>query len=171
MISKLIFRYFFLVLSLAIMIYIFIMSCQSATVSTQSSGRVIRIIAKIFIADFESAPIEYQMNFINSLQFLVRKAAHFILYFSLGFSVCGCVLTFENTTKLYNSLVALAVSVLYAVSDEIHQIFVVGRSGQISDVFLDTCGIIFGILFMNLAFFVVKKLYYKFSVRWKVIEQ
>ncbi len=161
----LIFRYLFLALSVAIMIFVFLMSCQPAAVSTQSSGRVIRTIAKIVIDDFERKPMEYQINLISSLQFFVRKTAHFILYFSLGFSVCGCALTFENTTKLRNSLVALGVSVLYAVSDEIHQLLVPGRSGQVNDVLLDTVGIVCGILFINLMFFVVRKLYCKFSVR------
>lgn len=165
--NKLITRYVFLALSAALMIYIFVMSAQSANVSTQSSGRVIRTIAKIVVDGFENKPIEYQMNFISSLQFLVRKAAHFIVYFSLGFSVCGCALTFDSKTKLHNSLVAFGISALYSASDEIHQLFVPGRSGQISDVLLDCIGIICGILFTNLVFFIIKKIYCRFSVRGK----
>lgn len=168
--TKLIFRYLFLFLSLGIMIFIFVLSSETASVSSQSSGRVIRSIAKIVVDDFENKPIEYQINFISSLQHFIRKAAHFSLYFSLGFSVCGCALTFDSKTKLYNSLISLAVSVLYAVSDEIHQLFVAGRSGQVSDVILDTSGIICGILFVNFVFFVVRKIYCRFSVRGKSSE-
>jgi len=36
--------------------------------------------------------------------------------------------------------------VLYAISDETHQIFVPGRSAQISDVLIDSVGAIVGIL-------------------------
>lgn len=35
---------------------------------------------------------------------------------------------------------------LYAASDEFHQLFVPGRSGQISDVLLDSAGVCFGVL-------------------------
>lgn len=169
--NKLIIRYLFLALSIAIMVYIFSMSCQNATVSNQSSGKVIKTIAKIVIEDFESKPLEYQMNFISSLQFFVRKAAHFLMYFVLGSSVCGFALTFDKMTKCYKSLLSFAFSVLYAVSDEIHQLFVPGRSGQISDVVLDSCGILFGVLFINLVFVIVYKLYYRFSARGKASEQ
>lgn len=38
---------------------------------------------------------------------------------------------------------------LYAVSDEIHQLFVFGRSGNIPDVIIDTLGIIGFYLFLK----------------------
>ncbi len=169
--KRLIFRYIFLAFSIAIMICIFVMSAQTATVSTQSSGRVIRTIAKIVIEDFENKPIEYQISFISSLQLFVRKAAHLATYFSLGFSVCGFALTFKNKTNLFKSATSFIFSVLYAISDEIHQLFVTGRSGQISDVLLDAVGVILGVLFINLLFYIVLKLHYKLSVRGNKIEQ
>ncbi|MFQ8632799.1 MAG: VanZ family protein, partial [Intestinibacter bartlettii] len=36
-------------------------------------------------------------------------------------------------------------SVLYAISDEIHQYFVPGRACQFRDVMIDSCGALFGI--------------------------
>jgi VanZ family protein len=39
--------------------------------------------------------------------------------------------------------------VLYAVSDEIHQLFVPGRAGQIRDVLIDACGVFVGIIIAN----------------------
>lgn len=114
------------------------MSCQTAAVSNQSSGRVIKVIANIIFEDFESKPIDFQITFISSLQFFVRKSAHFLIYFMLGASVCGFALTFDKITKFYKSLSSFGFSVLYAISDEIHQLLVPGRSGQVSDVLLDT---------------------------------
>ena len=35
---------------------------------------------------------------------------------------------------------------LYSISDEIHQIFVPGRSCELLDVFIDTCGSLIGII-------------------------
>ena len=154
--TRLIFRYIFIVLSISLMGYIFIMSSQTAAASTQSSGRVIRKIAEVIVADFEQKPVDYQLDYISSLQYFVRKTAHFVLYFGLGFSVCGSALTFADKTVFHKSLISFVIAFLYAVSDEVHQLFVEGRSGQISDVLLDSVGIIFGILFINFMFSFIK---------------
>lgn len=153
------------------MIYIFMMSAETATASTESSGRVIRTIAKIVVDDFDSKPISYQVQFISSLQHIVRKVAHFVIYASLGFSVCGCALTFEHKKPFIKSLIAFLISFLYAVSDEIHQTFVSGRSGQLSDVVLDSFGIVFGVLLINLLCFFALKIIKRLSVRRVQCEQ
>jgi len=56
-----------------------------------------------------------------------------------------------NPKRFYSSvlrgvLLAFVICVLYAISDETHQIFVPGRSAQISDVLIDSVGAIVGIL-------------------------
>jgi len=41
----------------------------------------------------------------------------------------------------YRSVVlALGICVLFAISDEVHQLFVPGRGGQVSDVLIDSAG-------------------------------
>ena len=47
-------------------------------------------------------------------------------------------------------LTALLVGVIYATLDEIHQIFVGTRSPAIKDIFIDSFGILFGILIFAL---------------------
>ena len=42
-------------------------------------------------------------------------------------------------------IVSIVISVLYAVSDEIHQIFVPSRVGAVADVFIDSLGATLGI--------------------------
>ena len=56
-----------------------------------------------------------------------------------------------NVIVNYNKKIYLAYifSILYACLDEIHQLFVSGRSGQIMDVFIDSMGIIIGILLVK----------------------
>ena len=49
----------------------------------------------------------------------------------------------DNWKKI---LISIGLAFLYACSDEIHQLFVNGRSGEFTDVLLDTCGAGFGIL-------------------------
>ena len=43
-------------------------------------------------------------------------------------------------------LLAVFFAFLYACSDEVHQLFVVGRAGQVKDVFIDTFGSFLGVL-------------------------
>jgi len=46
---------------------------------------------------------------------------------------------------------------LYAISDEIHQLFIVGRNGNVVDVLIDTCGSMFGIFLL----LIISKLLHK----------
>ena len=56
--------------------------------------------------------------------------------------------------KIWTKTAAIALSVgfLYAVSDEVHQIFVPGRAGQLRDVLIDTTGVLLGIFLCSLFF-------------------
>ena len=65
-------------------------------------------------------------------------------------------------TKLV--LLSLLICFLYACSDEIHQLFIVGRSGNAYDVLIDTIGSFFGMCFYKMIFMIKggKKLF-KFS--------
>ena len=47
---------------------------------------------------------------------------------------------------------------MYAASDELHQKFVDGRSAEIRDVCIDTCGVILGILLVILAVKIIKNI-------------
>ena len=46
---------------------------------------------------------------------------------------------------------------VYAISDEIHKLFVPGRSGEIRDVLIDFTGVLIGILFTMLLVYLLKK--------------
>ena len=77
--------------------------------------------------------------------FVIRKTAHFTIYLCLGL----CAFQFFQTCGLSRKQAfwsALALAAVYASTDELHQRFVDGRSGQISDVLLDTCGALTGLL-------------------------
>ena len=49
----------------------------------------------------------------------------------------------------YRLIMSITLSFLYACTDEIHQIFVPGRSAQFRDVLIDTLGAIFGCLLIH----------------------
>ena len=46
-------------------------------------------------------------------------------------------------------LIPWGIAALYAVTDEFHQLFVPGRSGQFSDVVLDSAGALAGLLYWH----------------------
>lgn len=76
--------------------------------------------------------------------FLVRKAAHFTEYAVLGVLVSQALDPRPGRTRAV--LVAALALVAVPSIDETIQLFVPGRSGQVSDVLLDCCGAAFGCL-------------------------
>jgi VanZ family protein len=74
-------------------------------------------------------------NKIDVLDFIFKKTAHVLEYtvlFLLWFRALGNKNPFE----------AVVFSLVYAFSDEIHQLFVPGRTGRLRDVGIDSLGMI-----------------------------
>lgn len=67
----------------------------------------------------------------------MRKAAHVFLYFVLGILLTLLVRTYGVRWRNV-VLWAVGIACAYAATDETHQLLVGGRSGQVSDVLLDT---------------------------------
>ena len=63
----------------------------------------------------------------------------------------------EKNKVLKKIETSLIVGVVYAVSDEIHQIFIPDRTASIIDVGIDSCGVLVGSLIVFLIFNVIKK--------------
>ena len=124
------------ILVITVMIIIFMFSNQPADDSTRVSDSFILGISNLF-----SINIPLNDNVIT----VVRKSAHFTIYFILGLAVINLIITY-NKTKVKTILISIIICLLYSISDEIHQLFVIGRSGEITDVFIDTVGATLGIL-------------------------
>ena len=146
------FRFVSLIFVFSICTLIFLMSSKNGTASNNISGSFIRVIINFLNRDFENLPKSEQLLIIESCQFFVRKTAHFSIFAALGFFAVGFLNTYINFRYLKSGVFSLIFVFLYAVSDEIHQLFTLDRSGQISDVIIDTCGGIFGIVIMSLIF-------------------
>ena len=133
----------YITLTIVWTIIIFSFSLQPADTSSQVSsgfGRwLIEVFAPNFIDEFESMP-EEQLAYIH---FLLRKCAHFTEYFILGVLV---LLSQHHTGIRRKIFTGLVICMLVASVDEMIQLFVSGRSGQISDVLLDTAGAAVGSL-------------------------
>jgi len=147
---KTFFRVFSIILLVSWMGLIFYFSHQTATESSIVSGSVIEFLAEKFHPDFISLSELEKQELISSLQHIVRSVAHYCVYGGLGFFA---YLTFVSYVKLkYKTRVfwMLFVSVLYAVSDEIHQYFIDGRSFQYIDIAVDFGGAVTAILICSL---------------------
>lgn len=101
------------------------------------------LVGKILVSDYEAWPKVQQDRYAEGIDHAVRKTAHFAEYAILGFLLTGAA-SLGNGWKSF--LQPGFTGALYAASDEFHQLFVPGRSGQISDVLLDSAGVCFGVL-------------------------
>lgn len=74
---------------------------------------------------------------------LLRKTAHFTEFALLGVSAYFALADRKSKPRFW---ISLCIAVIYAASDEIHQLFVPGRFGIWSDVVIDSLGALTGIL-------------------------
>lgn len=75
---------------------------------------------------------------------IIRKIAHFSIYTLEGFLLMALFSTYENIKRKYQIYISAIIGILYAISDEIHQSFTPGRGPKITDVFIDSLGVFFG---------------------------
>ncbi len=137
------------VLVIAWMIIIFGMSSSTAEQSSEQSDGFIRTVLSVFFEKIDD-------SLVDGLHNAVRKLAHFAEYAILGLLLSLAVGCHINKL-LPRFFIAFAIGAVYAVSDEIHQIFVPGRAGMIEDVLLDSAGVAIGAAFVALcAIFIIK---------------
>ncbi len=131
-------RVIYTILLIIWMLVIFLFSNQTASKSQSASDKVasdiVDVVEVVTKNDIKESKKE---SIIENTRFIVRKTAHFTLYFILGIIVY-LLLTSYNVKKpiLYSILFCL----LYACSDEIHQLFSSGRTAKVMDVCIDTFG-------------------------------
>ena len=113
------------------MIVIFCFSNQVSDDSTKLSNGLIKSTICKVSKDCDKT--------INKTFKPVRKCAHFCVYLILGLLVMNCF----NINKKY-IIYSLIICLLYSISDEVHQIFVPGRSCELLDIIIDTSGSFLG---------------------------
>jgi VanZ family protein len=133
------------------MAFVFYLSHQPATESNELSTGITEVI----IQTVEKVAPNVDFD-IRSLNHIIRKNAHFFVYLVLGLLVINALRI--RKVRGYRSIVlAIGICVLYAITDEIHQIFIPGRSGEIRDVVIDSAGTIVGIIVYVFVDRIVKK--------------
>lgn len=83
------------------------------------------------------------------LEFIIRKGAHFSVFFILGWLVYRAFISTFQSRQISSFMISLTLIVFYAASDEFHQMFTENRTPLIEDVFLDITGGIIGIIFAS----------------------
>lgn len=120
------------------MALIFFFSHNDAPNSTAHSDGAIQMVANI--------------TNIELSEFTIRKLAHSLIYLILGALIIWSLLPLHRKEDPHRRrrlslliLISLSTSILYAISDEFHQTFIPGRSGEVGDVLLDSTSALIGI--------------------------
>lgn len=119
------------------MFVIFNFSNENAKTSTESSNRL--IIKTIETIKHTKLTEEEKETILDKFTIYFRKGAHLFLYFVLGilaFKLHYKIFGLQPITLIYTIIFCF----VYACSDEIHQLFIDGRSGEALDVLIDTFG-------------------------------
>ena len=125
------------------MITIFYFSSDNGDESTYKSDSVILRVSSFLGVDNLSK--REQQNLIDTFVVPVRKSAHFFIYLVLGITLISFLREF-SIPILKLLLISIFLAFLYACSDEIHQLFIIGRTGRVLDVFIDTLGASAGVI-------------------------
>lgn len=113
------------------MAIIFSLSHQPASESSELSMNVMGFFARIFTQFVEAIGHD---NF--------RSIAHALEYCGLALLLFNALYQTSGKPRIILSFVS---GVFYAVTDEVHQIFIEGRAFQFTDILIDAIGTAFGI--------------------------
>lgn len=119
--------------------FIFSNSMAVAEVSSVSSGRVLQLLQAVLRRLGHPALAQ------RLTMHIVRKMAHFCEYLLEGFLLMLCMRVYSRH-PLRHITVPMLAGVLTALTDETIQLFSEGRSSQVTDVWLDSAGVLAGIL-------------------------
>ena len=142
----------FLVLDILWMGFIFYLSNQPADISSDQSGELIKMLSNLPII---GNVIDYMMK-IDIAQFIVRKSAHMFAYFLLF--ILMFMYAYKNNKGVKKSyFIGFVATFLYACTDEIDQVFIEGRSGEIRDILVDSTGALIGMVLVGIILKIKKR--------------
>ncbi len=116
---------------------IFSFSSNNGNESSNKSDRL--LIKTVEVLKKDKLTKKQKENIVDKYSFIIRKCAHMFLYFVLS------VITFLLLKEFYDLkpitiIYTLIFCIIYAITDEIHQAFIPGRSARAYDVAIDTLG-------------------------------
>lgn len=139
-------------ITLGILLMMFGFSSQDSVQSGSISGKIARPITD-FLAQRQGLTGQAYWNLYSQVDFAVRKTAHFSEYALLGVLL---TLLLDSYGVRWRWL-SWAGCTLYAATDEIHQLFVAGRTGKWQDVLIDSSGALTGMLLVLLVLWLIRR--------------
>ena len=128
----------FFAASLLWMAVIFCFSSKNGDETSAQSGHIVNMIT-------DTVNIDASGSVYDTINFIVRKTAHFVEYAILGvlymLTIVYCNKPDKNKIRV---TIITALCCIYAISDEFHQSFSDGREPAVRDVIIDTLGGLFG---------------------------
>lgn len=117
---------------------------ESSGLSYKAADIILTVCDKAGIIDCNENNRE---SMIEAVQFPIRKAAHMTEYAILGWIAFAFLGSCGIQGKMHY-IAVLGFNFCYASTDEFHQLFIPGRSGQFTDVCIDTAGAAIGLLLL-----------------------
>ena len=147
------------VLAIVWMCIIFAFSAQtkeeSSAVSEGFSYRVVNTTGLLLHLNLDEEQIR---EMANAIERFVRKGAHMTEYAILAVLLYVWINRWQISCP-GTACIAAALAVFYACSDEIHQLFVAGRAGRVSDVLIDSAGAILGLALFLIISQLIRKVF------------
>lgn len=149
----------FSVIALAINVFIIVHSCLDASVSAEASSGVTEVVEEI-INDIKPGTIN-ETNYNDFASFIRKAFGHFGLFLISGFftslALFLIINPFNNKKYYLIILIALSSGLLLALLTETIQLYVPGRSGELTDALIDFGGYLLGfsVIFLIL-FFIIR---------------
>lgn len=133
MVTQLKFKKITLILTIIfIMMMINLFSSQPGDKSNNLSKQITKIL-------LSKTKLDNEAEIVNRINAILRKVAHFTLYFCLALVLY--IFIYSNVNKPFIAFIfTWTISILYATLDEFYQTGVIGRSGCVRDVKIDSLG-------------------------------
>ena len=128
---------------------------ESSDISEKIARQVIEVVNKVKEIDNSK-----EEEVFHTVHFLIRKSAHFAEFSLLTLLVFFLARSY-GLKKINCAIISLIYCLIFASTDEIHQLYVSGRSGEVRDVFLDFCGGVFSNICIFVGFKIKSSLFDK----------
>lgn len=149
---------------IANLVFIWHNSAKVSKESDKTSKKIATDVAPVVVEDYDALPKTQQKRHVNIINSKIRSMAHLIEFVPLGFLIYALAMSvFEiREKKLYQKFltyaaIAIVLTLLVALGDELHQLSVKGRTFQARDILFDTSGSVLGCILALIPTYVLRK--------------
>ncbi len=129
-------------------------SSQDGEASSGVSREVTEMVCEVTVKDFDEMPQASQNTIIDGLEHFIRKTAHFSIYLLMGLCAYCCAINLLSKLR-HRAAAALIYCLLFAAADELHQCFVPGRTFKVTDILIDVCGALVGMIILRIIILII----------------